>query len=63
MTITSTYFEYKTKIIGNTPDDNNTLGTDVVIPLKYLSNWSPKSLDLSLINLKIKHSQNIAYLP
>lgn len=38
VTVTSTYFEYKTKIMGNTPDDNNTLGTDVVIPLKYLSN-------------------------
>ena len=30
-------FEYKTKIIGKTPPDNNTLNADVVVPLKYLS--------------------------
>ena len=36
MTVTSKSFEYKTKIIGNTPDDDNTLDTEVAVaPLKY----------------------------
>ena len=38
-TITSKYFEYKTKILGRIPDDNNTLNAEVVVPLKYLSNF------------------------
>ena len=38
-TITSESFEYKKKIVGRTPDDNNTLGTEVVVPLEYLSNF------------------------
>ena len=46
---TSKSFEYKTKIIGSTPADNNTLDTEVVVSLKYLSNfWG--SLDLLIIN-------------
>ena len=36
-TITSKSFEYKKKIIENTPADNNTLDTEVVVPSKYLS--------------------------
>ena len=46
-------FKYKTKIKGSLPADNNTLDTEVVILLKYLSNFcrslvSPliKELDL-----------------
>ena len=39
-TITSKCFHCKTKIIGNTSTDNNSLGTEVVAPLKYLSNFS-----------------------
>ena len=35
--ITSKSFKYKKKIIGNTPADNNTLDTEVVVSLKYLS--------------------------
>ena len=30
-TITTKSFEYKTKIIGRKPDNNNTLGAEVVI--------------------------------
>ena len=61
-TTTSKYFEYKTKIIGRTPNDNNILDT-IVVPLKYLSNvW--RSLDLPLINceieLELKWSKNCA---
>ena len=33
-TITSKSFEYKTRIIGSTPNDNNTLNTKVAVPLK-----------------------------
>ena len=55
-------FEYKTKITGSTPDDNNILDTEVVVPLKYLSNFW-RYLDLPLINWEIKldlHSRKIA---
>ena len=39
-TITSTFFEYKTKKkIGRTYDDNNTLDTKIVVSLKYLNNF------------------------
>ena len=44
-TITSKSFEYKIKIIGRTPADNNTLDSEVVVPLRYLSNFW-RSLDL-----------------
>ena len=37
--ITSKSFECKTKIIGRTPPDNNSLDTEVVVPLKYLINF------------------------
>ena len=40
-------------MIGNTPDDNNILDTEVAVPLKYLSNfWS--SLDLLLISCEME---------
>ena len=52
-TITSKSSEYKTKLIGSTPADKNTLDTKVVVPLKYLSNFEG-FLDLSLINCKIQ---------
>ena len=37
--MTSTSFEYKTKLIGSTPDYNNILAAEVVVPLKNLSIW------------------------
>ena len=46
-------FEYKTKIIASTPDNKNTLNTDVVVSLNYLSKFL-RSLDLPLINCKIE---------
>ena len=50
-TITSKYLEYKIKIIGRTPD--NLIDTEIVVPLKYLSNiW--RFLDLSLINCELE---------
>ena len=48
-TIASKCFEYKAKTIRRTPDDKNKLHTQVVVLLKYLSNFC-RSLDFSLIN-------------
>ena len=45
-------FEYKTKIIGRIPGDSNTLETEVVASLKYLS-YVWRFLDLLLINCEI----------
>ena len=52
-TTTSKSFEYKTKILGTTPNDKNILDAEVVVPLKYLSNFW-RSLDLPLINCEIE---------
>ena len=52
-TITNKSFEYKKKIIGNTPDDNNTLNAKVVVLLKNLSNFW-RFLDLRFTNCKIE---------
>ena len=38
-TITKEYFESKTKVTGSTPDDNNILDAEFVVPLKHLSNF------------------------
>ena len=48
-TITSKSSEYKTKRKGSTINDNNALGAEVGVPLKYLSNFR-RFLDFSLIN-------------
>ena len=37
--ITSKSFKYKTKLIRRTPDNNNILDAEVVVLLKYLSNF------------------------
>ena len=51
--IASKSFNYKTKIIESTKNDNNTSDAEVVVRLKYLSNfWTP--LDLPLINCEIE---------
>ena len=52
-TIASKSFKYKTKIIGSTPNDNNTLDAEVIDPLKYFSNFW-RSLDLPLINSEVE---------
>ena len=46
-------FKYKTKIIGSAPDNENKLNTEVVVSLKYLSNFG-RSFDLPLINCEIE---------
>ena len=50
-TITSKSFEYKTKLIGSMPNNSDILDAEVVVPLKYYSNFW-RSLDLQLINCK-----------
>ena len=52
-TIVSKSFKYKTNIIGRTADDNNTLNAEVVVPLKYLSNFW-RFINLPLINCEIE---------
>ena len=52
-TATSISFKYKTKIIGSTSDNASRLNAEVVVPLKYLSNFW-RSLDLLLINCEIE---------
>ena len=52
-TITSKSFEYKTQLIGSTPDNNNILAAGVVVLLKYLS-YFWRSRDLPLINCEIE---------
>ena len=45
-------FEYKTKVIGNTPDESNALDTKVAVPLKRLNNFW-RSLKLPVIDCEI----------
>ena len=51
--ITTKSFKYKTKIIGSTPNDNNILDAEIVVPLKYLSNFW-RSLHLLLVDSEIE---------
>ena len=43
---TSTSFEYRAKIIGSKPVDNSRLDIGLVVPLKFLSNFS-RSINLA----------------
>ena len=52
-TKTSKSFEYKTKIIVSTSNDNSRLNTEAVVPLRYLSNFW-RYLDLPLSNCEIE---------
>ena len=51
-TTTSKSFQYKTKSIGNTPN-NNMLNAEIIVPLKYLSNFW-RSFDFPLIKFEIE---------
>ena len=47
-------FKYKTSIVEKTPPNNDSLtDAEVVIPLKYLSNFW-RSLDIPLINCEVE---------
>ena len=52
-TTTSKSYEYTTKKIGRTLANNNTLDIEIIVPLKYLSNFW-RTLDLPLINCEIE---------
>ena len=51
--LTNKSFEYKTRLIVKTQNNNNILDAEVAVPLKYLSNFW-RFLDLSLINCEIE---------
>ena len=51
-TTTSKSFECKKKILGSTPANTKRLDAEVVVPLKYFSNFW-RSFNLSLINCEI----------
>ena len=42
-------FKSKVKITGNTPADSNTKNNEIIVPLKYLSNFW-RTLQMPLIN-------------
>ena len=45
-------FKYKVKITGNTPADGNTKDAEIIVPLKYLSNFW-QTLEMPLINCEV----------
>ena len=54
LSTTSESFIYKTRIVGKTPPNNDSLtDTEVVIPLKYLRNFW-RNLDIPLINGEVE---------
>ena len=45
-------FKSKIKITGKTPDDNNEKDVEIMVPLKYLSNFW-RTLEMPLINCEV----------
>ena len=45
-------FKSKVKITGKTPADRNTKNVEIIVPLKYLSNFW-KTLELPLISCEV----------
>ena len=45
-------FKSKVKITGNTPADGNTKDVEIIVPLKYLSNFW-RTLEMPLINCEV----------
>ena len=46
-------FKSKIKITGKTPNDNNEKDVEIMVPLKYLSNFW-RTLEMLLINCEVK---------
>ena len=46
-------FKSKVKITGKTPADKNTKDVEIIVPLKYLSNFW-KTLEIPLINCEVE---------
>ena len=58
-------FKSKVKIIGNTPAADNTKDVEIIVPLKYLSNFW-RTLEMPLINCEVNfilHGLKIVLLP
>ena len=45
-------FKHKIKITGKTPDNGNTKDDEIIVPLKYLSNFW-RTLEIPLINCEV----------
>ena len=45
-------FKYKVKITGKSPNDENTKDVEIIVPLKYLSNFW-RTLEMPLINCEV----------
>ena len=45
-------FKSKVKITGKTPDDGNTKDVEIIVPLKYFSNFW-RTLEMRLINCEV----------
>ena len=45
-------FKYKVKITGNTPSGGNIKDAEIIVPLKYLSNFW-RTLEMPLINCEV----------
>ena len=45
-------FKFKVKITGKTPDDGNSKDVEIIVPLKYLSNFW-RTLEMPLINCEV----------
>ena len=45
-------FKYKVKITGKTPDNGNAKDVEIIVPLKYLSNFW-RTLEMPLINCEV----------
>ena len=45
-------FKYKVKITGKTSDDGNIKDVEIIVPLKYLSNFR-RTLEMRLINCEV----------
>ena len=45
-------FKFKVKITGKTPDNGNTKNVEIIVPVKYLSNFW-RTLEMSLINCEV----------
>ena len=48
----SEWFKSQIKITGNTPANSNTKNSEIIVPLKYLSNFW-RTLEMSLINCEV----------
>ena len=53
VTNTSDSFKFKTKIAGQTNNDGRIDGVEIMVPLKYLSNFW-RTLEMPLINYKVE---------